>query len=315
MTKLRALVGLIFIAILVYSGLWYTSAFKAEKAAAMQLADLRDKGLRVEHGKIKLSGFPYRIVLTIDGLSVKTRAEGLDFGAESVTLISHLWTPGHWMAEARATSLEAAQGAIAVKDGYVRASFKRHGEQQAVIAIDSLTTDDFTIEAAPGIDGPISLKDWQLFLRYDGQAEPTDGLYEKRFLDFKLTLDSGNRFEVMGGVMGPGLKDWTPSALGAWRDAGGLVEFDTIDLAVRGARVKGNGSLTLDENFMPLGSASLAVAGGPALADYLKEFGVDTGEALSSLGSQAETMQFMAQMGILSINNGSVLRLKPLVEE
>ncbi|WP_262692032.1 DUF2125 domain-containing protein [Kordiimonas aestuarii] len=315
MTKLRALIGLIFIAILVYCGLWYTAAFKAEKTTARELADLRDKGLKVEHGKIKLSGFPYRIVLTIDGIGVKTRGPGMEFGADSVTLISHLWTPGHWMMEGRNVVASFADDAVAFKDGYMRASYKRHADKQAVIVVDSYKTDDFVLEAAPALEKPQSLKEWQLYLRYDGTAEPTDGLYEKRFLDFKLVMDSGNRLELMGGVMGPPLFDWTRGALGAWRDAGGLLELDSIDIAVRGARVKGNASLTLDENFMPLGSASLAIAGGPALADYLTSLGFEDASSLTEMGSQAESLSVMAQMGQLNIGSSPVAMLEPIIDE
>jgi len=314
MNKARALLGLIFIAILVYCGLWYTAAFKAEKNAARELADLRDKGFKVEHGKIKLSGFPYRIVLTIDGLSIETRGPGMDFGANSVTLISHLWTPGHWMMEGREVRAAFADEAVKLTDGYMRASYKKHSENQAVIAIDSLETDDFLLEAAPGLKAPTSLKGWQLFLRYDGTVEPSDGLYEKRFLDFKLTLDSGNRLELMGGVMGPPLLDWTRKALGAWRDAGGLMEFDSIDLAVRGARAKGNASLTIDEDFKPLGSASLAIAGGPALADYLTGLGFESASSLTDMGTQAESLSVMAQMGQLNIGSSPIAMMKPVID-
>ena len=312
---MRALTGFLFLAILVYCGLWYTSAFKAEKATAAALAKLRDTGVRVEHGKIKLSGFPYRFVLTIDGLSIRTRADGFNLGAESVRLISHLWTPGHWMAEGNVVKVSFADDMIKIKDGYMRASYKRHNDSQAVIVVDSLETDDFSVEAAPGIDAPAALKNWQLFLRYDGTAEPSDGLYEKRLLDFKLVLDGSSRLELMGGLLGPAIRDWTTAELGAFRDAGGLVEFDSIDLALRGARMKGNASLTLDEEFRPLGSASLAVAGGPALAAYLSSFGVDAGEALAGLGDKAANLQVMAQSGFLSIDNGTVMPLKALIEQ
>ncbi len=314
MNKARALIGLIFIAILVYCGLWYTAAFKAEKATARELADLRDKGFKVEHGKIKLSGFPYRIVLTIDGLGIETRGPGVDFGANSVTLISHLWTPGHWMMEAREVRASFADEGVKFTDGYMRGSYKKHGEQQAVIAVDSYETDDFTLEAAPGLDEPTSLKNWQLFLRYDGTAEPSDGLYEKRFLDFKLMLDSGNRLELAGGLMGPPLLDWTRDALGAWRDAGGLLELDSIDIAVRGARVKGNASLTLDEEFKPLGSASLAIAGGPALAKYLVDLGFEDASSLEEMGTQAESISVMAQMGQLNIGSSPVALMDPVID-
>lgn len=315
MTKLRALVGLIFVGVLIYTGLWHTSAFQAEKDTAALLAHWRDKGLRVDHGKIKLSGFPYRFVITIDGLHVRTRGPGLDFGTESLTLISHLWTPGHWLAEARNVGLKAADEALSLTDGTMRASYRLHENGKTVIVIDSLTTDDFSLQAAPGLTNATSLKGWQLFLRTDTDAQPNnDGLYEERFLDFKLTVDTGTaQFETEGGIMGPVVRDWTEGELAAWRDAGGLLALDRFDLTVPGGRARGDASLTLDEAFRPLGSASLAVAGGKAVADALSPLGLgDATTSLRTMTEQAEAMSLMLQMGSLTLD-GATIPLKPVL--
>ncbi|NVJ97753.1 MAG: DUF2125 domain-containing protein [Alphaproteobacteria bacterium] len=315
MTKLRALVGLLFIAVLVYSGLWHTSGFQAEKDAAALFASWRDKGLRVDHGKIKLSGFPYRMIITVDGLRVRTRGPGLDLGAESISFISHLWTPGHWVADATNVRLSAADEAIELRDGTVRGSYRLHDDGKAIIVIDSGSTEDFALEKAPGIDEMTRLKNWQLFLRTDPtHVENESGLYEERFLDFKVMLDGGAaQFETTGGIMGPIVKDWTTEELGAWRDAGGLLEIDDFSLGTTGGRMKGSASLTLDEVYRPLGTATVQVAGGKALASTLAAVGLNG--LADAIGDDPKTLSLMAQMGTISEGGTNLIALKQLIKD
>jgi hypothetical protein len=316
MTKLRALVGLIIVAVIVYSGLWYTSAFQAEKDAAARLAALRDEGLRVEHGKIKLSGFPYRMVLTIDGLSVRTRGPGLNLGAESVTLISHLWTPGHWLVEAANVRLEAFDDTVRFTDGMISGSYRARDNGTTVIVLDTLSAEDFALEAAPGATRVTSLEKWQLFLRTRDTSEAeASGLYEERYLDFKLTLSGGGvDFSVEGGIMGPIIRDWTAEALGVWRDAGGLMTLDRFSLSRGNAALSGDASLTLDETFRPLGSASLHVRDGEAIGKALENaVGLEVTPALKQAEGGGDPVSLMLQMGSVTIDGQQLMPLKPLV--
>jgi len=314
MTKLRALAGLLIAGLIIYSGLWYTSAFQAEKDAAAQLSALRDQGLRVDHGKIKLSGFPYRIVLTIDGLQIRTRGPGLDVGAENVTLVSHLWTPMHWVADAQAVQFAAAGDALRFTDGHVRGSYRLHGNGTAVIAIDTVTTDDFSLDRAFGIDDPSGLSRWQLFFRVPEEAPVANGgLYEDRFLDFKLVLTAAaGEFDAEGGIMGPKISDWTASELAAWRDGGGLLELDKFTLTAGDGALTGNGSLTLDEAFRPLGSASLQLSGAEAVEAALQRIGIPVAGALNRGGDAPASL--MMQLGSLTLNGAAITPMKPVIE-
>ncbi|NVJ70471.1 MAG: DUF2125 domain-containing protein [Alphaproteobacteria bacterium] len=316
MTKMRTFMGLIIAAVIIYAGLWHTTGFKAEKETAAMFAKWRDKGLRVEHGKIKLSGFPYRMVITVDGLHVRTRDDGLNFGAESVMAVSHLWTPGHWVADARNITLKAADEAIVAKDGTLRGSYRLHDNGQTMIVIDSGSTDDFELLKAPGLESPTTLKSWQLFFRTEAEHEANaSGLYEDRFLDFKITAEgNSNKFETIGGIMGPIVKDWTANQLGAWRDAGGLLELDNFSLTSTDGSITGNASLTLDERFQLLGSASLKVSAPEAAASSLDALGL--GKLGASIKATGEAdLSLMMQMGSLSLDGQEILPLKPLIKD
>lgn len=316
MNKIRTFAGFLIVGILVYSGLWYTSSFQARKDTEAMFSSWRDKGLKVEHGKVKLSGFPYRIVITVDGLQVRTRGPGLNVGAENIMLVSHLWTPGHWVAEATNVSAKAADDAVSFTDGSLRGSYRIHDDGKAVIVMDSGDMADFSLLKAPGVAGPKLLKNWQLFLRADPtHHEPESGLYEDRFLDFKLVVDTGaTELEATGGIMGPVIRDWTQNSLGTWRDAGGLLELDAVKLATNGGRLGGNASLTLDENFRPLGSATLKLVGPEVIAAEFKAFGLpDVAKALARAGD--EDLSAMLQMGVLTLDGQQVTSLKPLLDD
>ncbi|TNE61741.1 MAG: DUF2125 domain-containing protein [Alphaproteobacteria bacterium] len=315
MTRFRTLALLILAAVLVYTGLWYTAGMKAEKAVVAKFSAWRDAGLKVDHGKVTLEGFPYRIIITVDKPEVRTRAKGLQVKAGSLTLISHLWTPGHWMAEAHDVAASAAGDAWALTDGYMRASYRRHEDGRPIIVVDSLATDDFQLLKAPGLDAPARLDSWTLYLRPGTEKHgPDSGLYEDRFLDFKLQAAAGaTQVGLEGGISGPVIADWTADQLAAWRDGGGILEFDSIDFAVAGARLKGNASLTLDETFKPLGSASLTMAGGSALARWLDGTGIQADTAIATIGEEAASVPVMLQNGQVTVGNAELTSLKPVI--
>jgi len=309
--QLRLIVILMFAAVLIYSGLWFTAAFQAEKDVARMFAGWRDQGIRVEHGKIAHGGFPYRITVDVEKLNVSTRSKGAEFRAESVTLISHLWTPGHWVAEARSTEVSLARGKIQFADAFMHGSYRLHGDGKAVIAVSPYSTDDMTLQAFLGAELQ-KPDDWHLFMRFggdDGSAESS--LYGSRLLDFKLTARAKDlAFETTGGLSGPAIRDWDKKQLANWRDQGGLLELDDIDYAIAGGRTKGSASLTIDENFRLIGSANLVRSGDSSLQHALqglglKTLGDDKGSGPASL---------MIQLGTIRLNGEPLAELKPIID-
>ena len=257
--KLRAVITTLVLLGLGYTAIWYTVGFRMQKSVTTTASSWLDQGLEVSHGKTTLSGFPYRLILEIDGIRVRTRQRGLDFEADNLVLISHLWTPDHWIVQASTVSAGLGRGIVAFDEDFVQASYRVHTGDRLVIKIDSNGADDMTLRAPSGMS---PLDAWSLLLGKDnGDSEATIGLYEKRTLEFKFFAKRGeNSLEIAGGVSGPGIRDWSVSELGNWRDNGGLVELDTLSWETNGAIVTANGDLTLDENFKPLGSAAMTVS-------------------------------------------------------
>jgi hypothetical protein len=287
------------VALLVYSGLWYTAAFQAEKDVTATFAGWRDRGIQVEHGKIEHGGFPYRITVTIQDLSFHTRSKGVAFSADTILLVSHLWTPNHWIAEARNVTAGFARGSTRFSDAFLHGSYKLHSNGKTLIVVNSRGTDDFKLSKLLGFSPP-TLTDWELaFWLKNTDQQSAGGLYGARFLDFKVTgRTQENLLEIRGGISGPVITDWNKKALANWRDEGGLVELDTLEYHNREGQTKGSASLTLDNGFRPLGSVSLAQA---ARCELLG-FTIDE-----------NTTSAMLQNGVLSVDGRKVLDLDPVI--
>jgi archaellum component FlaF (FlaF/FlaG flagellin family) len=308
--QLKIVVGIMFAAILLYSGLWFTAAFEAEKSVAQMFTAWRDKGIQVEHGKIEHGGFPYRITVNVQNVEVATRSRGLTFKAESVLLVSHLWTPGHWIAEAHNTETTLAGGSTRFTDTFMHASYRLYDGGQAVVAVAPAALDDFELVSLMGRKMP-QPSEWHLFLRFGGDSSSESSLYGKRFLDFKITSKAGNTaFEATGGISGPAITDWNKKILSNWRDEGGLLEFDTLDYAVEGGRSKGSASLTLDENFRLIGSASLVRSGNSRLSGLFDAFGLEPLGTTDGNGPAS----LMLQHGTVRLNGDPVAALAPVID-
>lgn len=304
--KFRGLVLGLLLVVLGYTALWYTVGFRTQKMISATLAGWLDAGMRVDHGAIELSGFPYRVVVSIDNLSVATRARGLDLATDKLTLISHLWTPQHWIVQADGAAASLADGLLAFEEDYLEASYRVHDGDRLVIKIDSGGAEDMTWRAPSRMP---TLDAWTLMLGKDnGDSLAANGLYEKRTLEARLYARQGTQtLQATFGVSGPGIRDWTADELARWRDEGGLVAIDALDLATSGTLVALKGDIALDEAFRPLGSAAIEVSDWDAFAQLMRRIGISVGSAPADA--------VMVQNGALMVGDQLALRLPPVIDE
>lgn len=309
--QIQLLAGILFLAILGYSGLWYTAAFQAEKDIVALLGSWRDQGLKVEHGRIEHGGFPYRITIDIENLHIATNARGVDVRAKNIQLISHLWTPLHWLAETSGLQVSAAAGSTILTSDFMLASYRVHDDGKTLVAFDSTASKGFSLTRFVGQD-VATPSSWQFFLRFGGTDDKTQsGLYGERHLGFKLAATGiAYNVDVIGGVSGPVIKDWTKEQLQNWSFEGGLLEVDKLTLTAGGGTLRGNGSLTLDDGFQPLGSASLTIAEGSSIARRLTDAGVSFETSLPEQG----LVSLMLQNGSATINGEQLLPLKSVID-
>lgn len=304
--KLRTVVTTLVLLALGYVALWYTIGFRTQKEVTTTLAEWLDSGMQVRHGDIRLSGFPYRIVIEIENLEVSTRARGLAVESDQITLVSHVWTPDHWVAQAAGNDISLANGAIMLFEEFLQASYRMHDGDKLVVKIDSAGAADARIRRPTGLP---PLTQWSLLLGKDfAEAVENAGLYEKRTLEFRFFADAGgSTMEFTGGVSGPGLRDWTISELANWRDEGGLLAVDALSWSTGTLQLKADGDLTLDENYRPLGSANLSATDWQTAARLLSQFGLRV-----SPNSRTET-SLMLQSGLALIDGAEVAELGPVI--
>ncbi len=271
--KLRTVVTTLALLALGYVALWYTVGFRTQKTVTATLSSWLDDGLQVRHGDIRLSGFPYRIVLEIEDLEVNTRARGLAIESDQLTLVSHVWTPDHWIAQSAGNSIELANGSIILFEEFLQASYRMHDGDRLVVKIDSAGAADARVRRPSGLP---TLTQWSLLLGKDfSEAVENTGLYEKRTLEFRFFADAGgDTLEFTGGVSGPALRDWSVSELANWRDEGGLLAIDDLSWSAGALQLKADGDITLDETFKPLGSANLSATDWQVAARLLSQFGL-----------------------------------------
>lgn len=310
--QLRIVIGIMLVAALIYAGLWYTAAFQAEKDVIRMLADWRDDGMVVEHGSVEHGGFPYRITVHVDKPVIATRKKGLNVTADSILLISHLWTPNHWLAEAENLHITAARKSLIFSARSLLASYRKHENGKAVVALDSNTATHHKITHIAGVDDP-NITSWSLYLRFGSTGEQKEtGLYGARILDFKANATwqdpqanavEAHNLVLQGGVSGPIVKDWTKDQLAKWSFDGGLIEVDQFGYAIPSGTITGNASLTLDDQFYPLGSASIAISGEDKIYESL---------GISDIPNLPKNL--MAQNGALVAGTTQVMKLKPVIE-
>lgn len=305
--KGKAVLGILFLLALAYTALWYTAGFNAQKDAAATLSGWRDEGYSVEYSSLNLSGFPYRFVIKLEDVEFKTRRGGLAFTSDEMLLISHLWTPSHWIAQASNNRVRVADGLVAWDEAYLEASYKLHETNKLVIKIDSAGTDDMTLRA-PGIVPKLTA--WTLLLGRDDEDTSNRGaLYEKRTLEFKFYAETTDgSLDLTGGVSGPAVKDWTRAELIAWRDAGGLLEVDQAQITIPDGGIALKGDVSLDENLRLLGAASVAASSPRAVRSLLSAVGKPATVA------ESQEMSLMLQNGLMLLDGYEVLELEPIIE-
>ena len=306
--NIRTVITALVLIALGYVALWYTVGFRTQRAVATTLASWLDEGLQVKHGDIRLSGFPYRLVIEIENLDVRTRETGLAVKSDQMTLVSHLWTPDHWVIQSAGNQIDLAGGSISLFEEFLQASYRLHNEDKLVVKIDSAGASDMRLRSPVGLP---ALSQWSLLIGKDyGDAPAAGGLYEKRTLEFRFYADAdGSILEFTGGISGPAVKDWSATELANWRDEGGLLELDDLQWKTGDLSLKAAGDLTLDETFRPLGSASVSASDWRTAQRLLSQFNVRLG------ASMPEETSVMMQNGTALIDGEVVLRVPPVIED
>ena len=312
--KFKALFGLLTGGIIVYSGFWYSIGLSVERQIVGELNNLREQGVNVKHSPPELTGFPYRLQITLSDISLDARKNGWRITADDVTAIGHVWAPDNWYLRLRGTNASALAGGLSLSGDDILSNIKWSGNGVMQVSFDLSTT------RAQGkiFDGnSITAEKAELHI----MTPPPNGRADQNLLSpliFKgalrvagATSDNSSfqildRGEMLFSLHGKGLDGWTDTALANWRDGGGTVEITALSVEWGQSLIEGNASLTLDEDFKPLGAATLTLKNADSMMKKLKRLDLLTDQPDKNSG----TIALMAQGGELTADGQRITKLK-----
>lgn len=92
---LRALIALIVLAAVLYSGYWFIGSQATARAAQDWLEDRRDDGWQVEYADLETKGFPNRFDTTVTNLELTDPDTGVSWSAPFFQVLSLSYEPNH----------------------------------------------------------------------------------------------------------------------------------------------------------------------------------------------------------------------------
>jgi hypothetical protein len=276
------LAGLILGALLGYYVLWSHLSDQVAAEANAWMEAQRRLGRTVAHDGLRQWGFPYRLSLTYQNLRWHDPQSmaGWRLEADEVNAHLQLWKLDHVIFD-----LVGPQR-IGWKEGDV--------EQQATLSTERFRA-SLVIDAAgnwlrvaadlnqPRLSG--ALNDWSagkllLHARRAGNVPPSADLaVQAEHLTLPPNLSAGPlgreiaSLKLVGTPRGTAFGKTPEELLASWRDSGGVVDFETIALQWGALRLNGDGTLTLDKQFRPLGALSGQMRGADAGIDALAAAG------------------------------------------
>jgi len=273
-----------------YIAWWFAAAASLEKGVGDWIADRQADGWTVDHGGLAVDGFPFRLNATVDRPHIAGPPErGWRWQGERLFATARPWTPhrirfdlsGHHSGRlplrtrAQAFDLKAA----VLTGGLVF----RQGRAQSV----SVETEGFGLTFDGGKAGSLDIAEGEAHL---SPAEDATTGFHLRLRDLAvaetLRAPLGERVRnlmVKGRLTGPIEPAAWPDPVVHWREAGGTLEVETLDIDYEPLRLTGDGTLALDEALQPMGAFSVCAQGFFAAIDELVARGfMDKRDALGS---------------------------------
>lgn len=295
MNRLHYVAGALLILVLGYSALWFTLAFDLDDHLYQEAERLRREGHRVRIGDIKVGGFPYRLSAEISRFQAGMAGGGADVSAKSLTAVTHLWTPGHWVMTMQGVTLTLGDRLLNIEGARAAASLREAEDTGTSVAID--------FKASAGSALTVNNKvatDAFLSLRYGGPVAVDQALYEATLFDFYGRFIIGaTAYSASGTVSGDALPALNKDGLTNWSNGGGLVSVQRAQIAQKSQRIDFEGSLSLDQRLRPLGSFSGLVTGTKSADALLSAIALDGSSVTLGEGG---TLSLMIQNGAVLVN-------------
>jgi len=262
--KLKLIVIILLSGFLGYSTYWAFLALNSEAYIARAQEDIKANGLTFQYTDYELSGYPYRLVFTFQDpvFTFHNGPFGLELQADHLEAIGQPWNLSHFIfftatATARLSLKGKMAGEITLNPASLGFSIHALGNGNY-----RLSSEMEEVKLASNYELPLPEKfsSLEIHLRKQLVASTPDGnLLEPKLLELAMAglTARGTDFRINASFRGHDVPPMTPEGLASWRDQGGTLELEQMEIGDRTGFVKGSGSLTLDQDFNPLGVISL----------------------------------------------------------
>ncbi|MEX1147917.1 MAG: DUF2125 domain-containing protein [Sphingomonadales bacterium] len=312
--RFRIFIGILLVLTMAYVVYWFVVADRAHDEVLARIDEQRALGAAIAYDELSVRGFPYRLEIVAEGVDVsREEGSGIEWRVMSPEFIVVMqpWKFTHAIAFAEDIRLSVAEGGPAtildlvdmrasVVTDRAFAPMRVAAEFASLAAATSREADDpDTLHAARiqlNWHRPGDRKSPALAVGVPGtKAAATDGAISEPIasewalqvhdlthptledMPYGPVIDSVAIQLQVHGEPGRGLDR---DALAAWRDAGGSIDipefrvlWDGLDLAI-------DGTVTVDEQFRPLGALVARLSGYGPVIDHLRDTGyIDDQEA------------------------------------
>ena len=320
-----------------YTVYWYGAAEIAKEALALWADERRDEGFPVDYGDVEVTGFPFSFHVRIDRPAFgQAFVPAWTWRTDVLTARARPWSPNHFTIDA-ATDHDIEYTARGVRQR-ARASSNdmRFDVELRGGLIDKVTARGRDLRVAvDGFTGSFGAA--RLDIRYQvdgigagGARGPSLALSASEIVlpfDELENLGIGGhiaRFGAAATLTGPLTAGPLERSVAAWRDAGGVINVNTLRLEWGDLRLDGDGTIALDETFRPIGALTTHVLGVSETIDALRKAGtLSPREAaiaritLRVLAGASEggkmKLAVTAQFGKLFVGPVAILEIPPLI--
>ncbi len=282
---LLALPALLIILAAGYAGFWYWTADRARTALQDWAEARRVEGFAVGWDRYAIGGFPWTLRLTIEKLVFgKAGADpGFEARAPELVAFARPWALRHWRftaSQGGRLAIEPGQARPAVRALAARLAGSIEPDSEAASAGGkstrlALAADGLTIDA--GAHLAIEHAEAAAVLPQRAAASHLDTWAAATVRGAGITLPVAvaplgatiDRLEAQIAIKGSIPAGNRRQALEAWRQDGGTVEVETLDLDWSKLALSAKGTLALDETLQPEGALSASIRGYDAVIDAL----------------------------------------------
>jgi hypothetical protein len=280
-----------------WSTAWFLVRERVDSEIETRLAREADLGRNWDCADRRVGGFPFRIQISCASL-VFTRADGATFSLGPTLAMAQVYQPRHLIVEA-AGPFRGTDGVASFEGDWesLRASITELGRGTEQLALD-LRGPEVAVHGAAPAPVEASAERFEFYLRPAPGAAPATGALDlvmratdARIPDFDRLIGDDRPAQVEVTARTTALRNLRPGPprqmATTWRDAGGSVTIEMIDIRKGDAHVQIAGELRLDDAMRPSGRIEPAAAGIEDLVGRLLGGGQQQANAMMMLDALA----------------------------